>query len=130
MAFRFTTTTLEVSSVATTASTNVLAGPIDISSYEKVALFVHNLQSAVDLHFLQLQVSHFTASNVGTTAAPNWYTLATADVGLPSSIAASAGDMTTPIANCYRFMRLIGGVSQTGGTSVTVGVTIGGFTRD
>lgn len=130
MAIRFTERSLTVSGVATTASTNILAGPLDISSYDKFAVFVHNLESAVDLHFLQMQVSYFTASNVGATAAPNWFSLDTAVAGLPSSIAGSAGDMTTPIANAYRYMRIIGGVSQTGGTSVNVGITIGGFTRD
>ena len=107
-----------------TASTNLIA-QFDVSSYETFALQFQNNYTAVAAQGIVVQASYDPSANIGATAAPGWVTLTTASVPFPSSILASAGALTSAIANAYHWIRVLGGVSAT--ASGDVRVRIGGF---
>lgn len=133
MSFRFNSHVTINQGQITTATTGVIAGPIDISSFETFSLLLQNQHATIGVLSVEVQVTFDSSENVGT-GAPNWVALPTSTAPLPSAtvvggaaLSASSSYMTKPITNAWHYLRIVGGMSAT--ATGNFRVTVGGMTR-
>ena len=119
-------TVFDVNSNTITTGVTTVVSRIDISSLETFGIQVQNDQTAIAIIGVQLQVAIDASESIGATAAPNWVRLPTASVPFPSTIEASAGAMTSAITNCYHWLRVVCGNSNTA-VAGDIRVRVGGF---
>ena len=111
-----------------TAASQILLGPIDVSSFERFSLLMQNNHSAIGVSSIVVQAAlKETSANIGLTGAPNWVALPTASVPYPDTLAASASRLTSGVENCHHWIRVLGAHSATAVSDFRV--TVGGFTR-
>lgn len=117
-----------------TATTTVLAGPIDISTFETFSLLFQNQNTSVGILNLDVQVAFDASANVNSDSAPNFVSIPTSSLPLPSATAiggtalpTSSSYMTSAITNAWHWLRVLGGASAAG--AGTFRVTVGGMTR-
>jgi hypothetical protein len=97
---------------ATTATTNVLF-KVDVHTFESYGLVIQNGASATDVIGVTIQTSHDNSS--GHNGAPSWVTMPSGSFPQKgATLGATATLATTAIANCARWIQIIGGHSTTG----------------
>jgi hypothetical protein len=124
-----------VNSLAWTGTAiTVITPSIDVSNYDRFSIQIENNLTATHgaLVHLAMQVSNHPADSAADSA-PNWVSANSTTFPLASALGATAGLMTIPYNNAYRFIRLEAARSGTGAAgSVSAGsliVTVAGFQR-
>lgn len=93
--------TLKAVGDVTTASTNVVINPIDISIFDQFAITYKNQISSC----MTINVEVATAP-LGTASVLDFYQLPTATIPSPSGLAASGIVITSAINNCWNWLRI------------------------
>lgn len=110
-----------------TATANVIVGPIDISRYERYALWFQNNYTAAGINDMKVQLAIDASAAQNGSEAQNWVTVNTATIPFPSSLGPSAIVMTSAIENGANWLRIVGAPSATAAGNFRL--HIGGFGR-
>lgn len=91
----------------TSASNQVLIGPIDVGHYESFSFLYQNSASTVAFLDLKVEASP-TADASQAGIAEEWVQIPTATLAQPSALAATASVLTGPVDNAYKYIRVLG----------------------
>jgi hypothetical protein len=97
-----------------TASLGVVVGPIDVRNFDEFSVVYQNNNTAIG--FLNMSVQACPGDQPFTSAvnaAPNWVTLSTAILEVPSALGPTASFRSSRVDNVYGYIRILGQTSAT-----------------